>query len=61
MLTDEELAYALTLKDMGVLGPLMIADSDSWNIFGEQRFDYLVEIRISHAETRARIQAATKN
>jgi hypothetical protein len=56
LLTDEELSYALTLKDMGVLGPLLIADSDSWNIFSENRFAYLVELRINIAETRHRIQ-----
>jgi hypothetical protein len=56
LLTDEELAYSLTLQDMEVLGPLMIADSDSWNIFDEPRFAYLVELRTSNAETRDRIQ-----
>lgn len=32
LLTDEELSYTLTLNDMKVLGALLVADSDSWNI-----------------------------
>ena len=56
LLTDEDLSYSLTLKDMNVLGALIIADSDSWNIFATSRFAYLVEVRISNAETRGRIQ-----
>jgi hypothetical protein len=56
LLTDEELAYSLTLADMEVLGPLMIADSDSWNIFDEPRTAYLAELRESNAETCRRIQ-----
>jgi hypothetical protein len=42
---------------MEVLGPLMIADSDSWNIYDGPRFAYLVELRASNAETRDRIQS----
>lgn len=62
LLTDEELSYSLTLRVMDILGPLMVADSDSWNIFAEHRFAYLVEIRASIAETRQRIQEmANKN
>ena len=56
LLTDEELAYSLTLKDMEVIGPLIIADSDSWNVFEEPRFAFQVEIRTSNAETRHRIE-----
>jgi hypothetical protein len=56
LLTDKELSYSLTLEDMDVLGLLMIADSDSWNIFADSRFAYLVEVRLSNAETRRRIQ-----
>ena len=56
LLTDEELSYSLTLKDMKVLGALMVADSDSWNIFAELRIPYLYELRASNAETRRRIQ-----
>jgi hypothetical protein len=56
LLTDEELSYSLTLKDMKVLGALMVADSDSWNIFSELRAPYLYELRASNAETRRRIQ-----
>jgi hypothetical protein len=61
LLTDEELAYALTLNDMKVLGPLLVADSDSWNIFAESRIPYLYELRASNAETRQRIQSMVKS
>ena len=62
LLTDEELSYSLSLKDMKVLGALMVADSDSWNIFDEPRIPYLYELRASNAETRRRIQnMANKN
>ena len=56
LLSDAELSYFLTLKDMNVLGPLIIADSDSWNIFSETRHAYLIEVRTSNSETRRRIQ-----
>jgi hypothetical protein len=56
LLTDRELSYSLTLEDMDILGNLIIADSDSWNIFTDHRFAYLVEVRASNAETRRRIQ-----
>ena len=56
LLTDKELSYSLTLEDMDVLGNLIIADSNSWNIFSDQRFAYLVESEINNAETRHRIQ-----
>jgi hypothetical protein len=57
LLTDQELSYSLTLQDMDTLSLLIIADSDSWNIFSESRFAYLVEIRINNTETRRRIQS----
>jgi hypothetical protein len=60
LLTDEELSCTLTLRDMKVLGALMVADSDSWNIFSEVRSSYLHELRASNAETRSRIQNAVK-
>ena len=58
LLTDEELSYALTLNDMKVLGALMVADSDSWNVFDEVRTAFLYELRANNAETRRRIQNA---
>lgn len=61
LLTDAELAYALTLEDMAVLGPLMIADSDSWNIFEEPRFAFQVEIRTNNQETCRRIEKLAAN
>jgi hypothetical protein len=60
LLTDEELSYTLTLSDMQVLGALMVADSDSWNIFSEARTSYLNELRANNAETRNRIQNVVK-
>jgi hypothetical protein len=56
LLTDSELSFSLTLKDMDVLGALIIADSDSWNIFDEPRIAYLAELRASNAETCRRIK-----
>ena len=56
LLTDQELFYSVTLLDMKVLGPLLVADSDSWSIFSELRIPYLYEMRASNAETRRRIQ-----
>jgi hypothetical protein len=60
LLTDEELFYALTLNDMKVLGVLMVADSDSWNVFAEVRTSFLYELRASNAKTRSRIQNMVK-
>ena len=60
LLTDEELSYTLTLSDMKVLGALMVADSDSWNIFDDVRTSYLYELRASNAETRSRIKNMVK-
>lgn len=61
LLTDEEISFALTLGDMKVLGTLMLADSESWNIFSEGRTSYLDELRSNNAETRRRIQNAAKS
>lgn len=55
LLSDEELRTFLTLEDMDVLAPLLIADSDSWNIFDETRFAYLDELRENIAKTRRRL------
>lgn len=60
LLTDEELSYALTLSDMKVLGALLVADSDSWNIFTEVRSSFLDELRASNAKTHSRIQNMVK-
>src|SRR5690606_20946126 len=51
LLTDQELAFALTLNDMKVLGPLLIADSDSWNMFNSKRMSYLRELRMNIEKT----------
>jgi hypothetical protein len=55
LLNDRELSYSITPDDMQVLGPLMIADSDSWNIFDESRMDYLEELRENNEKTLLRI------
>jgi hypothetical protein len=60
LLTDDEISYTLTLSDMKVLGALMVADSDSWNIFAEVRRSFLFELRASNAKTRSRIQNMVK-
>jgi len=60
LLTDEELSYALTLNDMNVLGALLVADSDSWNLFDVVRTSFLYELRASNTETRSRIQNVAK-
>jgi len=61
LLTDEELSFTLTLNDMKVLGALMVADSDSWNLFSEMQTSRLYELRASNAETRSRIQNVVKS
>lgn len=55
LLTDAELQAFLTLGDLGVLLPLLIADSDAWNLFDEPRYTYLDELRANNAETRRRL------
>ena len=56
LLNDEELRAFLTLEDMDILAPLLIADSDSWNIFDEPRSAYLDELRANIAETCRRLR-----
>jgi hypothetical protein len=55
MLSDAELCAYLTSTDLQVLLPLLIADSDSWNLFDEPRFEYLDELRASNVATRRRL------
>lgn len=57
LLNDEELRRSLSISDMEVLGPLLIADSDSWNIFDQPRLAYLSELRANVAETCRRIKS----
>lgn len=52
LLTDAELRTYLSPGDLGVLLPLLIADSDAWNLFDEPRLAYLDELRANNAETR---------
>lgn len=56
LLTDAELNACLKAGDLDVLLPLLIADSDSWNLFAETRFAYLDELRANAAETRWRLR-----
>jgi len=55
LLNDAELHMSLSISDMEVLGPLLIADSDSWNIFDEPRLAYLDELRTNISETCRRL------
>jgi hypothetical protein len=55
LFNNDELRAALTLCDMDVLGPLLIADSDAWNIFDEPRFAYLNELRKNITKTRKQL------
>jgi hypothetical protein len=55
LLNDAELCVSLTPADLDVLLPLLIADSDAWNLFDEPRFAYLEELRANNAETRRRL------
>lgn len=55
LLNDEESRAFLTLENMDVLASLLIADSDSWNIFDEPRFAYLDELRANITETYKRL------
>jgi len=52
LLTEAEIRASLTSADMDVLAPLLIADSDSWNIFDEPRYAYLEELHANIAATR---------
>ena len=45
ILTDDQIRATLTLSDMDVLGPLMLGDSDSWNVCEPTRDAYMEEIR----------------
>lgn len=54
LLTDVELRAFLTPADLDVLLPLLIADSDAWNLFDEPRLEYLAELRANNVETRRR-------
>jgi hypothetical protein len=56
LLTDAELRAYLTPGDLNVLLPLLIADSDAWNLFDEPRLAYLDELRANAAETRRRLK-----
>jgi len=56
LLSDEEIRAFLTLEDMNVLTPLLIADPDSWNVFDEPCFAYLDGLRANIAETYKRLR-----
>ena len=45
ILNDDEIRASLTLADMNVLGPLMLGDSDAWNVCEPMRDEYMEELR----------------
>jgi len=45
ILSEVEIRTYLTLPDMDVLGPLMLGDSDAWNVCEPMRNDYMKELR----------------
>jgi len=45
ILSDDEIRTYLTLEDIDVLGPLMLGDSDAWNVCEPTRDRYMGELR----------------
>jgi hypothetical protein len=45
ILSDDEMRAYLTWEDMDVLGPLMLGDSDAWNVCESKRDAYMEELR----------------
>jgi len=45
ILSDDQIRIALTFNDIDVLGPLMLGDSDAWNVCEPMREDYMTELR----------------
>jgi len=45
ILSEDEIRTYLTLSDLEVLGPLMLGDSDAWNVCEPMRDDYMRELR----------------
>ena len=57
ILSDEEIRSYLILDDMDVLGPLMLGDSDAWNLFEPERSPYMDELRGNVEKVREIIAA----
>jgi hypothetical protein len=55
LLKDNELYAYLTINDLNVLLPLLVADSHAWELFNENRNASLDELRANNAETRRRL------
>ena len=45
ILRDDQIRLALTSRDMDVLGPILLGDSDAWNVCEPTRMAYMDEIR----------------
>lgn len=56
ILSDDQIRTALTLSDMDVLGPLMLGDSEAWNVCEPMRNDYMKELRGNIAKVRKVIE-----
>ena len=56
ILSDDQMRASLTLADMDVLGPLMLGDSDAWNVFEPTRNAYMDEIRMNIEKVRKVIE-----
>jgi predicted metal-dependent HD superfamily phosphohydrolase len=52
ILSDDQIRMALCLDDMEVLGPLMLGDSDAWNVCEPMRDVYMAELRGNIAKVR---------
>jgi hypothetical protein len=52
ILSDDQIRDSLTLKDMNVLGPLMLGDSDAWNVCEPTREEYMKELRGNIAKVK---------
>jgi hypothetical protein len=56
ILNNDEIRASLTQSDMDVLGPLMLGDSDAWNVCEPMRDDYMDELRWNIAKVRKVIE-----
>ncbi len=54
-LSDDELPQALTLRDIDVLSPVVMADSEAWTIFSDYQAPYQAEIAENMAVVRGKL------
>ena len=52
ILSDDQIRATLTITNIDVLGPLMLGDSDAWNVCWPMRDDYMAELRRNIAKVR---------